>query len=190
MKLVAYWLVMIVLSFTEIVAQTPPPCLKIKKFWTSYDGLRQNGAVDVKLAWKANGCLIPAKVNSTSELFNVTVAIQEIPGLDAQVRARGLEIGLHDLARELQLDMHLTASAELPLGRRMFLARIDYDALDRNGTLHRERLYTPIPILVVGENAPVNQHYEPGDRWNPWEVLALPANILEYLVQAVFGQIC
>jgi len=175
---------------TETPAQSRPPCLKIKKFWTSYDALRQNGAVDVKLAWKANGCLIPSKVNGKSELYNVTVAIQDISGLDGQVRGAELELGPDDLARELRLSLHLAASPELPLGRRMFLARIDYDALDRTGVLHRERLYTPIPIRVVGESAAVKQHYEPGERWNPWELLALPVNILEYLAEMLSGQIC
>jgi hypothetical protein len=58
------------------------------------------------------------------------------------------------------------------------------------GGLHRERLYTPILIQVVGESAPVKQHYERGDRWNPWELLALPVNILEYLAESLTGQIC
>jgi hypothetical protein len=175
---------------TEVRAQAPPPCLRIKKFWTSYDVLRQGGAIDVKLAWKAHGCLIPNEVNSTPELSNISVAIQDVSGLHAQLGGTGLMNVQNGAAQGLHVDLNVTASPELPLGRRMFLARIDYDALDRKAGLHRERLYTPILIQVVGENAPVKQHYEGGDRWNPWELLALPVNILEYLAESLTGQIC
>jgi hypothetical protein len=175
---------------TETLAQSQPPCLRITRFWTSYDALPQNGAVDVKLAWKAKGCLIPSKVNGRSELYNVTVAVQDISGLDAHVNGGRLNSGPYDAGQELQLDLRVTASPELPLGKRMFLARIDYDALDHTGALHRERLYTPILITVVGEKALVKQHYEPGERWNPWQLLALPVSILEYLAEMLTGQIC
>ena len=175
---------------TEASAQTSHPCLRIKKFWTSYDGLRQNGSVDVKLAWKANDCRIPISVNGVSELSNIMVAIQNVSGLDAQVRRLVLNSGANNVAPELELDLYLTASPELSLGRRMFLARIDYDVLDRKGGLHRERLFTPIFTRVVGENAPVKQYYERGERWNPCELLALPVGILEYLAEALTGQIC
>jgi hypothetical protein len=193
MRLLAYLLTAMLWLLTltaDALAQASPPCLKIEKFWTSYDALRQNGGVDVKLAWKANSCRIPTRVKGILELSNITVAIQDIAGLDAYVHTSELSRVQNYAAQELQLDLRLTASRELSLGRRMFLARIDYDALDRTGALHRERLYTPILIQVVGENAPVKQHYQPGERWNPWELLALPVSILEYLVEALTGQIC
>lgn len=170
----------------KILAQSPAPCLKIKQFWTSYDALRQDGAMDVKLTWKANGCVIPMTVNGVPELSNVTVAVQHISALDARVFTSRLNGGQADVARELELHLYVKASSELPPGERMFLARIDYDALYHKGTLRRERLYTPILIRVVAPNAPIKTRYD----WNPWRLLLLPVAILEYLGEALTGQIC
>jgi hypothetical protein len=149
----------------------------------------KNGAMDIKLAWKAHGCLIPSSVNSVPELSNITVAIQDVSGLDARLFGSRLNTGQGNVARELELDLYIKASSELALGTRMFLARIDYDALDHKGVLHRERLYTPIPVRVVGANVPIKGRSEP-DTWSPWRLLLLPVGILEYLVEALTAQIC
>lgn len=171
----------------KTLAQSPGPCLKIKQFWTSYDALRQNSAMDVKLVWKAQGCLIPAKVNGKPEPSNITVAVQNIPGLDAQFFGNTLDTGKADVARELEVNLYLKASSELPLGPRMFLVRIDYDAFDHTHKVHRERVFTPIFVRVVSPNTPIKGGYEPS---SPWRLLLLPVNILEYIVEALTGQIC
>jgi hypothetical protein len=171
---------------TRTLAQPPAPCLKIKQFWTSYDALRQNGNMDVKLVWNTHGCVIPTRVNGTPELSNITVAIQDISGLDAQLFHSRLNNGQSDVARELELDLYLKALSELPAGQRMFLARIDYDALYQNRIVRRERLYVPILIRVVAPNAPIRARRD----WSLWRLLLLPVGILEYLGEALTGQIC
>jgi hypothetical protein len=199
----AAWLMLSSALILALPAQgrSHDPCLKLDKIVPSYDALRQDNAIQLRLTFKASGCALHLRNPGTREdADRIRFGLQRTPGLTPRLKAVSfgkilpVPVVFLDLpkatsdptsmppnstgAGELELWLDLQSSPDLAVGHYQISAFVQYEAMDSHNNLTIESLPFPLSFDVVPANAPVKQHFEPHPM-TAKDVFLIPVRVVE-----------
>ena len=171
---------LIVLAAAGARAQSPTPCLKLKKVKVENHVLHQNSETDVTLVFAPKHCSVLRGVHAPGTYWP-DLEIQSEPELTASQRdlpLPGPEPAAADAfssREEVLAKVHLSASGNLVLGAHRLPGVVHYKVIDNLGNVSDESLSFEVPITVARPE-PVRLPFE--ERHPVWAKVLFPFEMI------------